>query len=194
MKKLGHICSIALAVALFSTCMGLVAIRTLGMGTFVVTGSSMEPNIHKGALVIVEPVSPSAVSRGEKSSPTTLVVVRSQSPLGCDASKGRGDDVPRRDGRSPGRPGFGRPGRHRAGDVVAVTNTYLSSPQGPLPGRQISPALPRRSARASGRPACRGRLALGPGDGHPGSLDRSPRPDLPYDTHLRFLPLVRGRG
>jgi len=64
-KKLGHICSIALAVALFSTCMGLVAIRTLGMGTFVVTGSSMEPNIHKGALVIVEPVSPSAVSRGD---------------------------------------------------------------------------------------------------------------------------------
>jgi signal peptidase I len=64
-KKLGHICSVALAVVLFSTCLGLLAIRTLGMGTFVVTGSSMEPAIQKGALVIVEPVSPSAVSRGD---------------------------------------------------------------------------------------------------------------------------------
>ena len=65
MKKIGHVLSIALAVVLFSTCLGLLAIRTLGMGTFVVTGSSMEPAIHKGALVIVEPVSPSAVSRGD---------------------------------------------------------------------------------------------------------------------------------
>lgn len=65
MKKLGHICSMALAVALFSMCLGLVAIRTLGMGTFVVTGSSMEPEIQKGALVVVEPVSPSLINRGD---------------------------------------------------------------------------------------------------------------------------------
>ncbi len=65
MKKIGHILSIALAVVLFSTCLGLLAIRTLGMGTFVVTGSSMEPAINKGALLIVEPVSPTAVSRGD---------------------------------------------------------------------------------------------------------------------------------
>jgi signal peptidase I len=64
-KKLGHIFGIALAVALFSTCLGLIAVRTLGMGTFVVTGSSMEPVISKGALVIVEPVSPTAVTRGD---------------------------------------------------------------------------------------------------------------------------------
>jgi len=64
-RKIGHICSIALAVALFASCLGLLAIRTLGMGTFVVTGSSMEPAINKGALVIVEPVLPSAVSRGD---------------------------------------------------------------------------------------------------------------------------------
>jgi signal peptidase len=64
-KKLGRICSTALAVVLFATCLGLVAIRALGMGTFVVTGSSMEPVINKGALVIVEPVSPTAVSRGD---------------------------------------------------------------------------------------------------------------------------------
>lgn len=65
MKKIGHICSIALAVALLSICLGLIAIRMLGMGTFVVTGSSMEPVISKGALVIIEPVSPTAVSQGD---------------------------------------------------------------------------------------------------------------------------------
>jgi len=65
LKKLAHICGAALAVALFSTCIGLLAVRTLGMGTFVVTGSSMEPAIGKGALVIVEPVAPTAVSRGD---------------------------------------------------------------------------------------------------------------------------------
>jgi len=64
-KTLAHICGVALAVALFSTCLGLLAVRTLGMGTFVVTGSSMEPAISKGALVIVEPVSPTAVNRGD---------------------------------------------------------------------------------------------------------------------------------
>ena len=65
MKKLGQICSMILAVALFSTCVGLTALRALGMGTFVVTGSSMEPVINKGALVIIEPVSPSTIRRGD---------------------------------------------------------------------------------------------------------------------------------
>jgi signal peptidase len=50
---------------LFATCIGLLAIRTLGMGSFVVTGSSMEPTIQKGALVVVEPVSPSVIRRGD---------------------------------------------------------------------------------------------------------------------------------
>ena len=65
MRKLGQLCSMALAVALFGTCIGLLAIRTLGMGTFVVTGSSMEPTIQKGALVIIEPVAPTVVTRGD---------------------------------------------------------------------------------------------------------------------------------
>jgi signal peptidase I len=64
-KKLWQICSIALAIALFATCLSLIAVRTLGMGTFVVTGSSMEPQIQKGSLVIVEPVSPSVINRGD---------------------------------------------------------------------------------------------------------------------------------
>lgn len=65
MKKLGQLCSMALAVVLFSICIGLLAIRTLGMGTFVVTGGSMEPAIQKGSIVIVEPVAPSVLTRGD---------------------------------------------------------------------------------------------------------------------------------
>ena len=65
MRKLGQLLSMALAVVLFSVCIGLLAIRTLGIGIFVVTGSSMEPAIQKGAIVLVEPVSPSVVARGD---------------------------------------------------------------------------------------------------------------------------------
>jgi signal peptidase len=64
-RKLRQICSTAFAVVLFSMCFGLLAIRILGMGTFIVTGSSMEPTINKGALVIVEPVAPSLIERGD---------------------------------------------------------------------------------------------------------------------------------
>jgi signal peptidase I len=64
-KKIGHILSVSLAVVLFAACLGLVAVRALGMSTFVVTGSSMEPAVHKGSLAIVEPVSPTAVARGD---------------------------------------------------------------------------------------------------------------------------------
>jgi signal peptidase I len=64
-KNLGQLGSMVIAVVLFSICIGLVAIRTLGMGIFVVTGSSMEPVIHKGAIVLVEPVSPTVISRGD---------------------------------------------------------------------------------------------------------------------------------
>jgi signal peptidase len=64
-KKLGQICSLVLAVVLFGTCLGLLAVRSIGMGTFVVTGSSMEPAIQKGSLVVIEPVSPATIDRGD---------------------------------------------------------------------------------------------------------------------------------
>jgi signal peptidase I len=64
-KKLWQICRVALAAVLFTTCLSLIAVRTLGMGTFVVTGSSMEPEIQKGSLVLVEPVSPTLINRGD---------------------------------------------------------------------------------------------------------------------------------
>jgi len=64
-RTLGAMCATALAVALFGTCVGVVAIRALGMGTAVVAGASMEPTITDGSLLIVEPIAPSLIARGD---------------------------------------------------------------------------------------------------------------------------------
>src|SRR5258706_6231532 len=64
-KQIGNILSLAVFAALFSLCLAFVAIRVLGLGTFIVTGGSMEPSIHKGSLVLVQPVSPSEISVGD---------------------------------------------------------------------------------------------------------------------------------
>ena len=50
---------------LFALCAGFAAIRVLGFGSYIVTGGSMEPAIHKGALVLIEPVSPAQVNVGD---------------------------------------------------------------------------------------------------------------------------------
>ena len=64
-RGLGAFASAVLTLALFAACLGVAAIRILGMGTYVVTGGSMEPTIHKGSLAIVEPVSPRTVRVGD---------------------------------------------------------------------------------------------------------------------------------
>jgi signal peptidase I len=64
-RTLGSICATTLAVALFATCIGAVAIRSLGMGTAVVAGGQMEPTIREGSLLIVEPVAAALVARGD---------------------------------------------------------------------------------------------------------------------------------
>jgi len=64
-KILGNIFSATFAAALFALCLAYVGIRVLDMQTLIVTGGSMEPNIHKGALVLVQPVDPSAVNLGD---------------------------------------------------------------------------------------------------------------------------------
>ena len=65
MRTIGAICATALAVALFGTCIGVVAIRALGMGTAVVAGASMEPTITEGSLLIIEPIAPSLIARSD---------------------------------------------------------------------------------------------------------------------------------
>jgi signal peptidase I len=55
----------ALIVALFAFSLFFVGIRAIGYATFVVTGGSMEPTIHKGSLVIDEPVSADKLKLGD---------------------------------------------------------------------------------------------------------------------------------
>ena len=64
-KILGTILSAACITGLFALCAAFAAIRVLGMQTLIVTGGSMEPNIHKGSLVLVQPVDPSTVTVGD---------------------------------------------------------------------------------------------------------------------------------
>jgi len=55
----------ALIVVLFALSLLFVGIRALGMASFVVTGGSMEPTIHKGSLVIDQPVTADALRLGD---------------------------------------------------------------------------------------------------------------------------------
>ena len=64
-KTIGNILSAIAFTALFGLCLSFVAIRVLGYGSFIVTGGSMEPTIHLGSLVIVQPVDPHAVQIGD---------------------------------------------------------------------------------------------------------------------------------
>ena len=54
-----------LIVVLFAFSLLFVGIRALGLATFVVTGGSMEPTIHKGSLVIDEPVTADKLRLGD---------------------------------------------------------------------------------------------------------------------------------
>jgi signal peptidase I len=67
-KEVGRINDLITAATfalLFALCLGFAAIRVLGFGSYIVTGGSMEPAIHKGALVLIEPVSPTEVNVGD---------------------------------------------------------------------------------------------------------------------------------
>jgi len=64
-KQIGNLLSLAAFAVLFALCLAFVAIRVSGLGTFIVTGGSMEPSIHKGSLVLVQPVSPSQITVGD---------------------------------------------------------------------------------------------------------------------------------
>jgi signal peptidase len=64
-KDLGNILSTITFAVLLLLCLAFVAIRVSGLSTFIVTGGSMEPSIHQGSLVLVQPVSPSEVTVGD---------------------------------------------------------------------------------------------------------------------------------
>ena len=50
---------------LFAFCLVFVGLRAAGFATFVVTGGSMEPTIHKGSLVIDQPVTADKLKLGD---------------------------------------------------------------------------------------------------------------------------------
>ena len=64
-KQVGNILSAIVFAGLLGTFLSLLGIRLSGLGTYIVTGGSMEPNIHKGSLVIVQPVDPAEVTVGD---------------------------------------------------------------------------------------------------------------------------------
>ena len=64
-KNLGNILSTITFAVLLLLCLSFVAIRVLGLDTFIVTGGSMEPSIQKGSLMLVQPVSPSEIKVGD---------------------------------------------------------------------------------------------------------------------------------
>src|SRR5436190_12154791 len=64
-KQIGNLLSLAAFAVLLSLCLGFVAMRLFGLGSFIVTGGSMEPSIHKGSLVVVQPTDPSEIKVGD---------------------------------------------------------------------------------------------------------------------------------
>ena len=64
-KQIGTLVNLAVFAALFTLCLAFIGMRVLGLGSFIVTGGSMEPSIHKGSLVFVQPVTPSEVKVGD---------------------------------------------------------------------------------------------------------------------------------
>ncbi len=65
LNQIGTVLSALLVAVLFALCVAFVYLRLTGLSPFVVTGASMEPAIHKGSLVFVEPVMPSQVRLGD---------------------------------------------------------------------------------------------------------------------------------
>ena len=55
----------SLIVVLFAFSLFFVGVRAMGLATFVVTGGSMEPTVHKGSLVIDEPVTADKLRLGD---------------------------------------------------------------------------------------------------------------------------------
>ena len=64
-KKMSKILNLIAFTGLFALCAAFAAIRLLGFGSYIVTGGSMEPTIHKGSLVIVQPVEAHDVKVGD---------------------------------------------------------------------------------------------------------------------------------
>ena len=64
-KQIGNIVSALVFAVLLVLCLGIASVRLSGLATYIVTGGSMEPNIRKGSLVVVQPVDPAEIGVGD---------------------------------------------------------------------------------------------------------------------------------
>ena len=64
-KQIGNIASALVFAVLLSLCLAIVGVRVSGLATYIVIGGSMEPNIHQGSLVVVQPVDPREIAIGD---------------------------------------------------------------------------------------------------------------------------------
>jgi signal peptidase len=85
-KAVGTMTSTFFLATLCALCVGLAVLRMSGFGIFVVTGGSMEPDIHKGSIVLVEPVAPSAVRVGDVVTFTSYEQVTTHRVVAIEAS------------------------------------------------------------------------------------------------------------
>ena len=97
-KTLTNFLSAIAMLGLVALCLSFAAMRVIGMETLMVTGGSMEPNIHKGALVLVQPVDPSAIKVGDVitfqqygQTTTHRVIAIGQNTAGALVFKTKGD-------------------------------------------------------------------------------------------------------
>lgn len=132
-KNLGNILSTIAFAVLFLLCLAFAAIRVSGLSTFVVTGGSMEPSIHKGSLVLVQPVSPSEVKVGDvitfqqyEQTTTHRVTSISNTSVGLGfTTKGDANVIADPEDKTfPGQVGIVRAGLPVAGYVVASVQAY----------------------------------------------------------------------
>jgi signal peptidase len=132
-KHVGAIVSALSLVALCALCVGLAVLRMSGFGVFVVTGGSMEPNIHKGSIVLVEPVAPSAIRVGDVVTFTSFDQVTTHRVIAIEAgsdglgfqTKGDSNEVADPDLKTfPGKVGLLRGSLPLVGYVLAYAQAY----------------------------------------------------------------------
>lgn len=132
-KTLGNILSTIAFAVLFALCLAFVSIRVLGLGTFIVTGGSMEPNVPKGSLVLVQPASPSEVAIGDiitfqqydQTTTHRVVEIRQTAQGPSFVTKGDANLVADPEAKTfPGRVGIVRGSLPVAGYVAAAVQAY----------------------------------------------------------------------
>lgn len=132
-KTLGTILSAIAFGLLFVLCFSFVAIRVAGLATYIVTGGSMEPTIHKGSLVLVQPTAPSEVKIGDVitfhyygQTTTHRVTGITQTPQGAAfTTKGDANTVADPEAKTfPGQVGIVRATVPVAGYVTAYVQAY----------------------------------------------------------------------